>query len=197
VGLDVVKRNVEACNGSVAITSAPGSGSCFRIQLPLTVAILDGLSLAVGSQRFVMPLMSVLESFRPAAREVRQVVGRGEVVLVRGQPIPLIRLHELFGVSDAISDPASALVSVVEISAARYGLLVDAVVGQDQVVIKSLETNFRKVDGIMGATIMGDGRVVLILDAAALPRLAQARTSDALRPVVAADSRRSLRVPAS
>jgi two-component system chemotaxis sensor kinase CheA len=195
--MDVVKRNVELLNGAVTIASTPGTGSRFRIQLPLTVAILDGLSLAVGAQRFVIPLVSVLESFRPAAGDVRHVVGRGEVVLVRGQPIPLIRLYELFGVSDAVAEPASALVSVIEIGAARYGLLVDGVVGQAQVVIKSLEANFRKVDGIMGATIMGDGRVVLILDAAALPRLAQARAAGVPHPVTAAEARWSVQAPAS
>ena len=172
VGMDVVKRNVEAMNGTVAVASRPGAGSAMRIRLPLTMAVMDGLALRVGDQLFLLPLISIRESFRPKAAQVKTVLGRGEVVLVRDQSIPLVRLHEVFGIEGAEHDPARALVCIVETGSSRVGLMVDEPLGQSQVVVKSLESNFKKVDGIMGATIMGDGKVALILDATAISRQA-------------------------
>ena len=170
VGLDVVRRNVEALNGSVAILTEPGRGTRFRIKLPLTLAILDGLTLGVGGQTFILPLLSIVESLRPAASEVKTVLGQGELVMVRGEPLPLLRLHELFGIGDGESDPTRALVVIMDHDGERLGLLVDQLLGQSQVVIKNLEANYRKVDGVMGATILGDGNVALILDAQGLAR---------------------------
>lgn len=171
VGLDVVRRNVEALNGTVAILTEPGRGTRFRIKLPLTLAILDGLTLGVGQQTFILPLLSIVESLRPAASDVKTVLGRGELVMVRGEPLPLLRLHTLFGITDGESDPTRALVVIMDHDGVRVGLLVDQLLGQSQVVIKNLEANYRKVDGVMGATILGDGNVALILDAQGLARL--------------------------
>ena len=170
VGMDVVKRNVEALNGNLAFTSERGKGSRMRIRLPLTLAIMDGLSLRVGEQVFVLPLAAIFESFRPTREQVRSVLGRGEVIHVRGEALPLVRLHDVLGVEGAETDPTRALVCVVEAGAERVGLLVDDLLGQAQVVVKSLEANYRRVDGVMGATILGDGRVALILDVPTIAR---------------------------
>jgi two-component system chemotaxis sensor kinase CheA len=172
VGMDVVKRNVEAMNGTVVVASRAGAGSSMRIRLPLTMAVMDGLALRVGAQLFLLPLIAIRESFRPKAAQVKTVLGRGEVVLVRDQSIPLVRLHEVFGIEDAERDPAHALVCIVDTGSARVALMVDEPLGQSQVVVKSLESNYRKIEGIMGATIMGDGKVALILDATAISRQA-------------------------
>lgn len=176
VGMDVVKRNVEAMNGTVGVTSRPGYGTSIRIRLPLTLAVMDGLALRVGDQLFLLPLISIRESFRPKPAQVKSVLGKGEIMLVRGESIPLVRLHECFRIPDAVLDPTQAMVCIVETGSARVGLMVDEALGQSQVVVKSLENHFRKVEGIMGATIMGDGRVALILDATAIARQA-GRTS--------------------
>lgn len=172
VGMDVVKRNVEALNGSIAFTSDPGKGSRMRIRLPLTMAIIDGLTLRVGAQVFVLPLIEVVESLRPTRSQYQTVLGRGEVIRLRDQAIPLLRLHQALGVPDAEIDPCRALVCIVETPTTPVGLLVDEILGQAQVVVKTLETNFRRVEGVMGATILGDGRVALILDAQAIARKA-------------------------
>lgn len=172
VGMDVVKRNVEAMNGTVTIHSTPGAGSRFRVRLPLTLAILDGLIVRVGAASYVLPLLSVVESLRPAPRDVRTVLGQGEVLVVRGESIPFVRLHTHFGHDEAITEPSSGIIVVLETEERRFGVLVDEVVGQQQVVIKNLETNFRKLDAIMGATILGDGRVSLIADVQELFRIA-------------------------
>ncbi|HYD51784.1 MAG TPA: chemotaxis protein CheA [Gemmatimonadaceae bacterium] len=177
VGLDVVRRNVESLNGTVSITSTPGAGTTFRIKLPLTLAILDGMQLRVGAQVYVLPLLAIVESFRPTPADVKTVLGAGEVVMVRGEALPLHRLHALLGVSGAEMDPTRGLVLVLERDGARVGLLVDELLGQAQVVIKSLESNFRRVEGVTGATIMGDGRVALILDVDGLARLAAATST--------------------
>ncbi len=172
VGMDVVKRNVETMNGTVAVASRAGAGTAMRIRLPLTMAVMDGLALRVGAQLFLLPLIVIRESFRPKPAQVKTILGRGEVVLVRDQSIPLVRLHDVFGIEDAERDPAHALVCIVDTGSARVALMVDEPLGQSQVVVKSLENNYRKIDGIMGATIMGDGKVALILDATAISRQA-------------------------
>lgn len=172
VGMDVVKRNIEALNGTVSIHSVPGSGTRFRISLPLTMAILDGLSISLADEVYVLPLLAVVESLRPRPEEVKTVQGRGEVVIVRGEALPLVRLHRAMGVEPLIDDPCQGLVVIIENQDKKFGLLVDSLLGQLQVVMKSLEANYRKVEGISGATILGDGTVAFILDIGALQRLA-------------------------
>lgn len=173
VGMDVVKRNIEALNGSVSIESTAGRGSTFRIRLPLTMAIVDGLAVGLNGEIYILPLLSVLESFRPKAGDVKRIAGRGEVVLVRGRPLPLVRLARIFHESSEISAAEEGLVVLVEHQGKRLGLLVDELLGQMQVVMKSIESNYRKVEGVSAATILGDGQVAFILDVAGLGRLAR------------------------
>jgi len=170
VGLDVVKRNIEALHGSIEITSEPGAGACFQLTLPLTLAILDGMSLRIADSAFVLPLATIVESIRVRPGQLRRVLGKGELLDIRGESLPLIRLHRLFEIAGAIEDPTRGLVVIVEHDRRRVGLLVDEITGQPQVVIKSLERHYRKVDGLMGATILGDGHVTLILDVPGLIR---------------------------
>jgi len=173
VGMDVVKRSVEALSGTVAIETKPGRGSTIRIKLPLTLAILDGLLLRLGEQTYVLPLVSIVESIRPRPEQIRNVAGCGEVVMVRTQPLPLLRLGRLFHVPTEVTDPSRGLVVIVEHDGGQVALLVDDLLGQQQVVVKSLETNYRKVEGITGATVLGDGRAALILDIAGLVALSR------------------------
>jgi two-component system, chemotaxis family, sensor kinase CheA len=180
VGMDVVKRNVEALNGEIVVSSVPGQGSRFRIRLPLTLAILDGLSIQVGQQVFIIPLLAIAQSVRPAPGAVKTVLGgRGEIFLLRDEQIPLLRLDHLLNIPAAVTDPYQGIVVVLESDDCRFGILVDDVLGQSQVVIKSLEENYQKVDAVMGATIMGDGRVALIMDVVELHRIATRRQGDA------------------
>lgn len=173
VGLDVVKKNVEAINGSVSVISQPGRGTRFLLKLPLTLAILDGLSLRVGKQTYLLSLINILESIQPRPEQVKTVLGRGEVLIVRGEVVPLLRLHQLFNIPTQTTDPSQGLTVIVEHDGQMVALLVDELLDQQQVVIKSLEANFRKIDGVAGATILGDGRVALILDVAGLALLAR------------------------
>jgi two-component system chemotaxis sensor kinase CheA len=175
VGMDVVRSNVTALNGSITIESTPGQGTTFRIKLPLTLAILDGLLVTCGEQKYVLPTLSVLESLRPKVEELRQVYERGELVLVRGEPLPLLRLHHLLAVDQAVTAPERGLVVLLDTEQGRVGLLVDALLGQSQVVIKNLENNYGRVAGLLGATILGDGEVALILDVQGLLDLARRR----------------------
>jgi two-component system chemotaxis sensor kinase CheA len=172
VGMDVVKRNVEALNGTITINSTPGQGSCFRIKLPLTMAILDGLALRLGGDVYVLPLLSVVESLRPQPQQIIRVAEQGEVVMVRGEPLPLLYLHRLFHTHVEVSQVCDGLVVIVEHQGRKYGLVVDELIGQLQVVMKSLESNYQRVEGISGATILGDGRIAMIIDIAGLMRLA-------------------------
>ena len=173
VGMDVVKKSVESLNGAIAISSERGRGVTFRIQLPLTLAILDGLLLRVGAQRFVLPLVSIMESIAPQRGQVRRIAGGGEVIVLRGEPLPVVRLDRLFHVAPVHGETDVELAVIVENRGHRLALLVDELLGQQQVVIKSLETNFRKVDGAAGATILGDGQPALILDVAAIAEMAR------------------------
>jgi two-component system chemotaxis sensor kinase CheA len=175
VGMDVVKRNVETLGGSIAIQSQQGRGTTFTIKLPLTLAILDGQSLSVGNQVYILPLVSIIESVRPTRENLNSVFSAGEVITIRGQVLPMLRLHRLFGVETSIDDPTQGLVVIVEHDGRKAAVMVDELLGQQQVVIKSLETNFKKVEGLAGATILGDGRVALILDVPGIVRLATAR----------------------
>jgi two-component system chemotaxis sensor kinase CheA len=172
VGMDVVKRNVEALNGSISIRSTQGKGSCFRIRLPLTMAILDGLAMRLGNDIYVLPLLSVVESLRPEPKHIVHIAERGELVMVRGEPLPLIYTHRLFNVTGELTNPCDGLVVIVEHQGRKYGIVVDELIGQLQVVMKSLEANYERVDGVSGATILGDGRIAMIVDIAGLVRLA-------------------------
>ncbi len=173
VGMDVVKRNIESAGGRVTIDSAPGEGSVFTIRLPLTMAIVDGMIVEVGSERYVVPTLGIEESVRPARDEVSTVTGRGEVMRMRGELVPLVRMHDLFGITGEHPAPWDALVIVVHDEGRRCGLVVDELLGQQQVVIKSLGTRLQGVPGVSGGCILGDGRVGLILDVPGLIKLAQ------------------------
>ncbi|PFH27593.1 chemotaxis protein CheA [Burkholderia sp. JKS000303] len=170
VGMDVVKRNIQSMGGHVEITSQAGRGTTTRIVLPLTLAILDGMSVKVGNEIFILPLNFVMESLQPSIDDI-YTVGNGErVVRVRGEYLPLVALHEVFSVEDARTDPTQGIVTIMETEGRRFAMLIDELVGQQQVVVKNLETNYRKVHGISAATILGDGSVALIVDVAALNR---------------------------
>ena len=175
VGMDVVKRNVEGLSGALSIVSVPNKGTRIRIRLPLTLAILDGLSVSVAEQVYVIPLLSIVQSLRPAPADIRVVFGRGEMLLLREETLPLIRLHEVFCLEGGIREPCHGIVVVIESDGKRFGLLVDDVIGQLQVVIKNLERHFRRVMGCMGATILADGRVGFIIDVDELLRLRERR----------------------
>lgn len=173
VGMDVVKKNVEALSGTITITSSPGKGTKIRIRLPLTLAILDGLSVSVAGQIYVIPLLAIVQSLRPAPADIRVVFGKGEMLLLRNDTLPLIRLHEVFSLEGGVREPSQGIVVIVEAHGKRVGLLVDDVVGQLQVVIKNLEQHFRRVMGFIGATILGDGRVGFIIDVDEVVRRAE------------------------
>jgi two-component system chemotaxis sensor kinase CheA len=170
VGMDVARRNIERIRGSIQIESQPGRGTIFTISIPLTLAIIEGLLAAVGDQRYVIPTLAVRESFRPQAGAVSTVHGRGEVVRVRDSLVPILRLSRLFGVAGAVEDPEEGILVVVDAGHDVRCLLVDALVGKQEVVIKSLGETFAGHTGFSGAAILGDGQVGLILDTAALVR---------------------------
>jgi two-component system chemotaxis sensor kinase CheA len=172
--MDVVRQNVEALSGSITIESVPGEGTTFRIKLPLTLAILDGQLLGVGDHTYVLPIVSIVESVRPRKAQLTRVLDAGETITIRGQAVPILRLHRIVGVRPCAEDPTDGLVVIVEHERRRVALLVDELGAQQQVVIKSLETNFEKVRGVAGATILGDGRVTLILDVPGLVAMARA-----------------------
>jgi len=171
VGMDVVRRNVADLGGTVTIRSTQGQGSVFTITLPLTLAIIDGLTAAVGEERYIVPLVSIVESVQLKQDAVRTIVGGGELFRFRGEYLPLIRLHELFGCPGARQAVDEGLLIVVESEGSRVGLFVDGLIGQQQAVVKSLEANYRRVQGVSGATILADGSVALIVDIAGLIRL--------------------------
>jgi two-component system chemotaxis sensor kinase CheA len=172
VGMDVVKRNIQAAGGRVELSSVTGQGTRISIRLPLTLAILDGMSIAVGEEMFILPLSFVVESLQPKTADIRTVQGAAQVIHVRGEHLPVIALSELFGIESAADGLERGIIVILEAEGGKVALFVDELVGQHQVVIKSLETNYRKVAYVSGATIMGDGRVALILDVAALVRVA-------------------------
>lgn len=187
VGMDVVRKNIQDVGGRVVVQSTPGAGSRFILSLPLTLAVMDGMLVAIGGQRYVLPLTNIVESLRPAAHQARFLVDVGDVLTLRGEYIRLIPLHRLFGVGNAITDPTRGLVVVVETEGGdRVGLLVDELLGQQQVVIKSLDANFRPVEGISAATILGDGRVALILDVGAIRVMGERLTAQDNRTAPAA-----------
>jgi len=170
VGMDVVRRNIAALSGSVEIESVRGAGTRITVRLPLTLAIMDGMSVAVGGEVYILPLSGIVESLQVGEGQVRSITGRGLVIDVRGEYLPVLSMHEFFVNGPALRERASGTMVIVEADGAKVALLVDELLGQHQVVVKSLEANYRKVPGISGATIMGDGRVALILDIASLTR---------------------------
>jgi two-component system chemotaxis sensor kinase CheA len=178
VGMDVVKRNIESMGGSIDIRSARGFGTTMSISLPLTLAILDGMSIRCGDEIYILPLGFVVESLQPARQDLKDISGRGRVIKVRGEYLPLIPLHQMFGIEPRFTDPSEAIVVILETDGRKAALFVDELVGQQQVVVKNLESNYRKVTGISGATILGDGGVALILDVAALLRSSRQLADD-------------------
>lgn len=178
VGMDVVKRNIAAMGGTVDIRSVSGAGTTIAISLPLTLAILDGMSVKVGEEIYILPLGYVIESLQPAAADVKDIAGQGKVVKIREEYLPLIPLYQIFDIEPDFTDPAQGIVVILEADGKKAALLVDSLVGQQQVVVKNLESNFRKVAGISGATILGDGGVSLILDVSALLRSSRQLNAD-------------------
>ncbi|MGB9129093.1 MAG: chemotaxis protein CheA [Thiobacillus sp.] len=170
VGMDVVKRNITAMGGTVDIRSVTGVGTTIAISLPLTLAILDGMSVRVGEEVYILPLGYVIESLQPVAADVKEIAGQGQVVKIREEYLPLIPLYKIFDIEPNFTDPSQGIAVILEADGKKAALLVDGLVGQQQVVVKNLESNFRKVAGISGATILGDGGVSLILDVSALLR---------------------------
>jgi two-component system, chemotaxis family, sensor kinase CheA len=164
VGMDVVRRQIAGLRGRIEIQSARGRGTTFLMRLPLTLAIIDGLIVGVGPERYIMPVNSVREMLRPTAEMIFTMEGRAEMAMVRGELLPIVRLDRRFGISGARQNPAEALFVVVEAHGRRFCLLVDQMLGKQEVVIKSLGDAFQHVAGISGGAILGDGRVGLILD---------------------------------
>ncbi|AIY64114.1 chemotaxis protein CheA [Pseudoalteromonas piratica] len=172
VGMDVVRRNIQSLNGSIEVTSEQGIGSTFTIRLPLTLAILDGQLVTVAQHTYIIPLISIVESLQIDLKMVNCVGGGLNVLRLRDEYIPILRLHQIFNHSGAIEDLDKGLLVIVESDNQKVGLLVDDLLAQQQVVIKSLEANYQKVEGVSGATILGDGRVSLIIDITGLIKLA-------------------------
>ena len=170
VGMDVVRRNIQDMGGHVQLSSETGKGTTTRIVLPLTLAILDGMSVRVGEETFILPLNHVTESLQPTQDQLYTVAGNERVMHVRGEYLPLVEMHRVFSVGGAQPDPTQAIAVIMQAEDRRFALLVDHLVGQHQVVVKNLEANYRKVPGISAATILGDGSVALIVDVFALAR---------------------------
>jgi len=163
VGMDVVRRNILDLGGSIRVNSRPGKGTSLKISLPLTLAILDGQLVRVGDEIYVISLLSIIETVQLSASDIKTISGEGEVYLMRNQYIPVVRTAEVFGVEPRTATDADLLV-IVEAENVRFGILVNELLEQQQIVIKSIEKNYKKVDGLTGATILGNGRVALILD---------------------------------
>jgi|TARA_A100001391_G_scaffold156327_1_gene114276 two-component system chemotaxis sensor kinase CheA len=171
VGMDVVRRNIQDMGGHIQLSSRPGKGTTTRIFLPLTLAILDGMSVQVGQEIFVLPLSHVTESLQPNAEQIHQISQTEQVLHVRGEYLPLVALHDIFNVEGAQTDINQSIAVILQAEESRFALLVDHLVGQQQVVVKNLEANYRKIPGISAATILGDGSVALIVDVFALMRM--------------------------
>lgn len=171
VGMDVVKRNIQEMGGHVEIQSKQGAGTTIRILLPLTLAILDGMSVRVADEVFILPLNAVMESLQPREADLHPLAGGERVLEVRGEYLPLVELWKVFDVAGAKTEATQGIVVILQSGSRRYALLVDQLIGQHQVVVKNLESNYRKVPGISAATILGDGSVALIVDVSALQGL--------------------------
>lgn len=171
VGMDVVKRNIEGIGGTVTVVNTPGHGTQFLVSLPLTLAILDGMIVRVASECYIIPIAHIIETMRPRPEDVNHLADGQTVLNMRGSIVPVLYVHRLFGIADAVQDASRALIVLVENGHEPLGLVVDELVGQQQVVIKTLEDNTDPVPGVSGATILGDGKVSLILDIAGLRRM--------------------------
>ncbi|WP_186371842.1 chemotaxis protein CheA [Yersinia aleksiciae] len=171
VGMDVVKRNIQEMGGHVQVSFQAGLGTSIRILLPLTLAILDGMSVKVSDEVFILPLNAVMESLQPLAEDLHPLAGGERVLQVRGEYLPLVELYRVFDVENAKTEATQGIVVILQSAGRRYALLVDQLIGQHQVVVKNLESNYRKVPGISAATILGDGSVALIVDVSALQAL--------------------------
>jgi two-component system chemotaxis sensor kinase CheA len=180
VGMDVVRRNIEAIGGRIEIESTLGKGSSFHIHLPLTLAIVDGMCVSVGDQIFVVPLVSIIESIQPSKDQIKDI-SNDNLLWIREQYWPLIHLHKTMQIDNAILEPDKAIVVLIESSKKRFALLVDSLVGQQQVVIKSLEKHYKRVPGVAGATIMGDGGVAMILDVESLASLVKPASKESVQ----------------
>jgi two-component system, chemotaxis family, sensor kinase CheA len=191
VGMDVVRRNIESLRGRIDIQSDPGKGTTFTIRLPLTLAITDGMLVRVGTERYIVPTIAIQLSFRPERSMLSTLAARGEMVMLRGEVLPLVRLHRVFDVDGAAEDPVTGLLMIVGDGGERGALLVDELLGQHQVVAKSLGDGVGRVRGLSGGAILGDGRVGLILDVpellaiSRLSRETDARVAEARQPAVA------------
>ena len=172
VGMDVVKKNIERLRGKVEISSEEGKGTKISIKLPLTMAIIDGMIVQVGNQKYIVPMLSIEESIRPKKDDISTIQQRGEVINVRGNILPMVRLHHWYNVEPKKYDPWEAIILIVESEGQRCGILVDDLIGQQQIVIKRLGEQFRNVKGVSGSAILGDGRVGLILDVGGIMNLA-------------------------
>ena len=162
--MDVVRRNIRELGGNIQVESTPGIGSKFSISLPLTLAILDGQLVNVGNETYIVPLVSIIESLQIKAESINTLAQKGELYKLRNEYIPIIRIHQIFGIPTQHTELEGGLLVVVEGDGKRVGLLVDELQAQQQVVIKSLEVNYKRVNGLSGATILGDGTVAMILD---------------------------------
>jgi two-component system, chemotaxis family, sensor kinase CheA len=176
VGMDVVRRNIGSLGGTVHVASVRGQGTTITIQVPLTLAVLDGMIVGVGDEQYIVPLEFVAEAVMPAAGDIKTIVNQPSLVAVRGEHLPLVKLEDLVKLPAGETLRPEPLCLVVEVDNRRSAMLVDALIGQQQVVVKSLDTNLHSVPGISGATILGDGRVALILDVSSFARSA-ARTA--------------------
>ncbi|MFW7342454.1 chemotaxis protein CheA [Pollutimonas sp. H1-120] len=177
VGMDVVRRNIQGMGGHIQLSSRPGQGTTTRIVLPLTLAILDGMSVKVGEETFILPLSHVTESMQPSADQIRSISESEHVLHVRGEYLPMVALHNVFAVNGAETDITRAIAVVLQAEDVRFALLVDHLIGQHQVVVKNLESNYRKIPGVSAATILGDGSVALIVDVFALMRVTRDKTT--------------------
>jgi two-component system chemotaxis sensor kinase CheA len=178
--MDVVRRNIAELRGQVQIATELGKGTTFRIVLPLTLALIDGMLVRVGSERFIFPVLSVVESARPTREMVNTIIGKGEIISLRGRQLPLYRLGRLFRVPDAKDDVTESLVVVVENDGRQVGIMVDDLIGIQQTVIKSLGNGLFDIKGLSGGSIMADGTVGLIVDVSGL--ISIARTREATPP---------------
>ncbi|MFN3531897.1 MAG: chemotaxis protein CheA [Candidatus Brocadia sp.] len=172
VGMDVVKKNVERLRGKVEISTVEGKGTKISIKLPLTLAIIDGMIVQVGTEKYIVPMLSIEESIRPKKEDISTVQQRGELINVRGNLLPMVRLHNLYNIQPKKINPWEALILIVEGEGRRCGILVDDLLGQQQIVIKSLGEQFRNIRGISGSAILGDGRIGLILDVSGIMSMA-------------------------
>ena len=181
VGMDVVRRNIGTLGGSVSVSSVPGEGTTITIQLPLTLAVLDGMIVSVGEEQYIVPLEFVAEAFKPGPADMMMVVNQPSLVAVRGEHLPIVRLEDVVELPETDAARPEPLCLVIEIDGRRAALLVDALVGQQQLVVKALDTNLHSVGGMTGATILGDGRVALILDVNAIVRTGAARAARSMQ----------------